>query len=593
MSELSLLSYLQGQENKRVIDGIDQSVYRELEKTYPIGVQSLTLNNLVVEGSAIKFREVDQKDNFSYYASGISYSSTEGYRMARIDGSMIEFNGEILLVGGWKYEKQVGYQNQYHDEIESCDAIMRVINLPTSGGGYSHAYVSAPAVQSAGATSHTHSEHSIARIRPGLAVLGGELFVIGNQGTGYSSYRNIQKTSDLLTWSSVSYSGISSTHLGSNFGTAFTFKNKIFLITQDRKVYSSTNGSNYTYLSTIPSAVGSSLYFARENCIVVGDYIYVFDYSDNPEMVRRTLDGITWEELGEPNLSAKTARKIYVGNGFILLTNATSQTSTNPIYISHDGVNWFLPASGGKLGARGDYSVMAYNGAALVFGGRLKSSSYNDWIYASGGKSFNIEDITSGDASFNISLSDSLSVWKELKVTGFTKTLASDLADTSNISANLYVTDMSDNVLKQINGVAQDSSIDLDDVTESQLKIKIEYTKSANPANIEFSEIKAWTKTTTIVDWQNMGFNTSAQVGTQHGQYTHQEIFGSGYIVGILSGTSVHWTMQIDGGDIFVIDNRTDTSAGIPLFPIRFNTSLLVASEYAPSASVNVWVVLD
>ncbi|OEH86260.1 hypothetical protein BHU72_12050 [Desulfuribacillus stibiiarsenatis] len=94
-----------------------------------------------------------------------------------------------------------------------------------------------------------------------------------------------------------------------------------------------------------------------------------------------------------------------------------------------------------------------------------------------------------------------------------------------------------------------------------------------------------------IVDWSQKRFQTSSPTGTHHAN-TYLDIQGSGYLVCIhRNGTNVAISLQIDGGAIYNISSGQDNT--VNLFPIRFNTSLVIKTNTTVDGNNFAWVVLD
>lgn len=95
------------------------------------------------------------------------------------------------------------------------------------------------------------------------------------------------------------------------------------------------------------------------------------------------------------------------------------------------------------------------------------------------------------------------------------------------------------------------------------------------------------------VDWSSKTVTSStSDGGASHDQYTHLDITGSGYVVGVhLNWSSnTYFTYEIDGSDWYSMRLNQQSLGHSPL---RFNQSLKVSSGTQPDPQGHVWVVLD
>ncbi|MTI82577.1 MAG: hypothetical protein FH756_01500 [Firmicutes bacterium] len=89
------------------------------------------------------------------------------------------------------------------------------------------------------------------------------------------------------------------------------------------------------------------------------------------------------------------------------------------------------------------------------------------------------------------------------------------------------------------------------------------------------------------VDWASKSFQTSASDEAWATDHTHLNISGSGYLVSLLT-SQVDYRITLDGVSYYISCDQS-----MPLFPVRFNTSLVVKSVDAPNHATSAWVVLD
>ena len=87
---------------------------------------------------------------------------------------------------------------------------------------------------------------------------------------------------------------------------------------------------------------------------------------------------------------------------------------------------------------------------------------------------------------------------------------------------------------------------------------------------------------------KKISFTTNAATIESHLANTVLDISGSGYLLCIKAATAFGASIQIDGGVIYVYNVSAGETA--TLFPLRFNTSLIIKSNAADSTA---WAVLD
>ena len=164
----------------------------------------------------------------------------------------------------------------------------------------------------------------------------------------------------------------------------------------------------------------------------------------------------------------------------------------------------------------------------------------------------------------------------------------------ANTSISCIILDADDNEL--IASVSDKGSLASIDTTIYK-SIKAEWTLTRVATTDDSPELHSafWTWTGKLeempVNWADKTFQTSTLTATEESN-TQLDIEGSGYLVSVIgtAGNNVAVTIQIDGGSIYriVVNNNS-----VPLFPIRFNSNLVIKSQNAVSANLNSWVVLD
>jgi len=91
------------------------------------------------------------------------------------------------------------------------------------------------------------------------------------------------------------------------------------------------------------------------------------------------------------------------------------------------------------------------------------------------------------------------------------------------------------------------------------------------------------------VDWASKTAEQAWNTETSHASVTWLNLTGSGYLVQAYTDTAFRF--EIDGGPIYSWFPTDGDS--LPLFPIRFESSLKISSAGSVNDNRNVWVVMD
>ena len=112
-------------------------------------------------------------------------------------------------------------------------------------------------------------------------------------------------------------------------------------------------------------------------------------------------------------------------------------------------------------------------------------------------------------------------------------------------------------------------------------------TTGSNHAKLK--ELRARVVERNPVDWSTKALQASTVTGSTQANL-HLDITGSGYLVWIWgAGGNQSYSVRIDNGvtRIFL------TQSGVSVFPLRFNTRLVVHAEGVPGGQYHVGAVID
>lgn len=236
-----------------------------------------------------------------------------------------------------------------------------------------------------------------ARDSAGEITHNGQMFVLG----GYipELVNDVWASRNGVDWTQV---GNIPNEAGVNIPVAFSYGGKMFITTNDGKLYSSPEGKSWSLVNELPPfgkryGAGSAV-FAGKMWVAGGAGGIDAKGSALRNDVWSSTDGVNWKlELAHApwsprqlfgNLVAHNGKLFAIGGG---VTSYQPFRAYNDVWSSPDGVNWSLETDNAGFDPRIWSSVLSYHGRLWLLGGfeaMPRWKNFNDVWYSADGKTW-------------------------------------------------------------------------------------------------------------------------------------------------------------------------------------------------------------
>ncbi len=284
---------------------------------------------------------------------------------ARSTHSVVEFNDELYLIGGFNY-KTSSNLFYYNDVWKSSD-----------GATWTEVTTAQPKFSERAA-------HSVVKFN-------NELYLIGGQDAGNDQLNDVWKSPDGATWTEVTDQAQFS---GRRNHSVVVFNNELYLIggydssDQFNDVWKSLDGATWTEVTTAQSKFsernGHSVVVFNNELYLIGGYSGGSYKND----VWKSSDGVTWTEVtGNAQFSARSRHSVVeFNNELYLIGGDISPSFYNDVWKSSDGATWTeVTTTQSKFSGRRNHSVVKLNNELYLIGGDISPSFYNDVWKSSNG----------------------------------------------------------------------------------------------------------------------------------------------------------------------------------------------------------------